>query len=31
MKSCGLARVVTLAISFMKKERREAGGDDGRE
>jgi hypothetical protein len=31
MKSCGLARVDKLAISFMKKERREAGGDHGRE
>jgi hypothetical protein len=31
MKSCGWARVDKLASSFMKKGRREAGGDDGRE
>jgi hypothetical protein len=31
MKSCGRAKVDKLAISFMTKGRKEAGGDDWRE
>jgi hypothetical protein len=31
MKACGLARVDKLVISFMKKGRREAERDDGKE